>query len=56
MIAELVNQSMKDKTVNYTLLNAIIGALECNKQEVYRKILAPYEDSKEAVNGKVWCV
>lgn len=54
LIAELINQTCKDKSVNYTLFNGIIGALECNKQEVYRKIIAPYEDRKESENGKVW--
>ncbi len=39
---------------NYEAYNAVIGALECCKQEYYRKQCAPYEDKKELENGSVW--
>tara|TARA_R100000781_G_C3994701_1_gene98178 strand:+ start:289 stop:549 length:261 start_codon:yes stop_codon:yes gene_type:complete len=38
---------------NYDNLNAIIGALECCKQEYYRTIVGPYEDMKIDENGDV---
>lgn len=38
---------------SYTLGNNLIGALECVKQEFYRRQLAPYEDKKIAENGDI---
>ena len=37
----------------YENFNAMIGALECCKQEYYRRIIAPYEDKKIEENGDV---
>ena len=37
----------------YKTLNAIIGVLECCKQEWYRRKVAPYEDQKIKENGDV---
>jgi len=31
-----------------------IGALECAKLELYRRVAAPYEDTKIAENGDVY--
>ncbi len=39
---------------SYTQLNAVIGALECAKLELYRRIAAPYEDEKIRENGEVY--
>lgn len=38
----------------YQLYNDVIGALECCKLEVYRRVLAPYEDKKIRENGDVF--
>ena len=38
---------------NYDRFNATIGVLECAKQELYRREVAPYEDLKMAENGDV---
>jgi len=38
----------------YSVYNEIIGALECAKQEFYRKMVAPYEDLKCEKNGEVF--
>ena len=38
---------------SYTLLNELIGVLECAKLELYRRKLAPYEDKKIEQNGDV---
>jgi hypothetical protein len=40
--------------VTYEKLNAIVGALECAKQEFLRRMVAPYEDKKIAENGDVY--
>jgi hypothetical protein len=39
---------------NYERFNAAIGALESCKQEVYRRLIAPYEDRKIKENGDVF--
>lgn len=39
---------------SYTNINAVIGVLECAKQELYRRVAAPYEDKKRAENGDVY--
>ena len=38
----------------YSTFNDIIGALECAKQEFYRRLAAPYEDVKIKENGDVY--
>jgi hypothetical protein len=41
-------------TMRYSKINAVIGILECAKQEFYRKAAAPYEDRKADINGDVY--
>jgi hypothetical protein len=41
------------KNPSYTLGNNLIGALECIKQEFYRRQLAEYEDKKINENGDI---
>jgi len=41
------------KDTNYASINEAIGVLECAKLEFYRKVAAPYEDTKEEINGPV---
>lgn len=48
----LVYLSQRDK--KYEAYNAVIGALECCKLEVYRRAVAPYEDKKIKENGDVY--
>ena len=38
----------------YEEYNALIGVLECAKQEFYRRWVAPYEDKKREINGDIW--
>ncbi len=38
----------------YAEMNAAIGALECAKLELYRRMVAPYEDKKCVENGEVY--
>jgi len=40
-------------TPRYTDYNAAVGALECAKLELYRRMIAPYEDVKIKENGDV---
>ena len=47
------NYLLKNGT-RYANINEMIGALECCKLELYRKIAAPYENLKEKENGAVY--
>lgn len=38
----------------YKTINTVVGALECCKQEFYRRLAAPYEDAKITENGDVY--
>jgi hypothetical protein len=38
----------------YEEFQAVIGLLECMKQEFYRRMVAPYEDKKKEENGDVF--
>lgn len=40
--------------LNYQGINDVIGALECAKLELYRRLAAPYEDTKIQANGDVY--
>ena len=39
---------------SYASYNAVIGVLECIKLELYRRMVAPYEDKKIKENGDVY--
>lgn len=43
-----------DKGESYQAINDVIGALEGAKLEFYRRLAAPYEDSKIKENGDVY--
>lgn len=55
-VTMLINRFLRWKGLNYANINAAIGALECAKLELYRRIAAPYEDKKLAENGDVYTV
>lgn len=40
--------------VRYAHLNEVVGALECAKLELYRRVAAPYEDTKCDESGDVY--
>jgi len=48
---EYINSQVVDP--NYSIYNAVIGALECAKLEFYRRALVPYEEQKKFDNGDV---
>jgi hypothetical protein len=53
ILSDLVDQFV-GLVPNYDKLNSAIGVLECVIQEVYRKIVVPYELGKELTNGPVF--
>ena len=53
LITIFVQDFLGDKP-NYERFNAAIGALESAKLELYRRMIAPYEDTKIKENGDVY--
>jgi len=53
-ITKVIDRWLDLMGVSYSNLNTAIGALECAKLELYRRIAAPYEDAKLAENGDVY--
>ena len=53
-ISQVINLYLIQKGISYTTFNEIIGALECEKLEIYRRLVAPYEDIKLKENGEVY--
>lgn len=56
LVSSFINNFLETHGVRYAYLNEMMGALECCKLELYRKIGAPYEEIKEAENGKAYSV
>jgi len=54
LITNVLKIYLEKHKVGYTSLNDIIGVLECSKAELYRRIIAPYENSKIESNGDVF--
>jgi len=55
-ITTIVNWYINEHGKSYSTLNEVIGVLECAKLELYRRIVAPYEDTKIDQNGDVYTV
>lgn len=39
---------------NYAAHNTVMGAIDCASREYYRRVIAPYEDTKITENGDVF--
>ena len=55
-VARMVFLMLQDRTMSYFALNELIGALECCKLELYRRLVGPYEDVAKDKNGDVFHV
>lgn len=53
-ITKLILDYVNDFGLSYEQINAVIGALECAKLELYRRVAVPYETKKHAQNGDVY--
>jgi hypothetical protein len=54
-ITVIVDNYLQDKgEIRYSHLNEVIGAMECSKLELYRRLAAPYEDEKMKESGDVY--
>ena len=47
----LADLYMSQHMMNYENLNAVVGSFECAKLEFWRRVTAPYEDTKIESNG-----
>lgn len=56
IITRLVDGFLRSRAVEprYQDYNTVIGVLECAKLELYRRLVAPYEDQKMLENGDVF--
>jgi len=52
-ISTLLHDLISCQGLKYHNINEAIGILECAKLELYRKVVGPYEDQKEKLNGKI---
>jgi hypothetical protein len=56
LIASLIDAYLGDHDHSYETFNGVIGVLACAQQEVYRRIVVPYEQHKLLINGDVFGV
>lgn len=54
VITKLVIGYIEANGRNYQTFNDAIGAMECAKQELYARLVRPYEIGKQAMNGDVY--
>jgi hypothetical protein len=53
IFTKLIHNRIEQHGKYYQVLNNLIGVLECCKLELYRQIVAPYENEKILENGDV---
>lgn len=54
MFTEICNEYLARKGLRYYTVNEVVGALECAKLELYRRVASPYEDKAIDRNGDVY--
>ena len=54
LVSTLIDNYLTKNGVRYRHINEMIGALECCKLELYRRIASPYEDVVMAKNGDAY--
>lgn len=54
LVCTLVKGYIASHGDSYATFNAAIGCLECARLEIYRRLVAPYEDKKIELNGDVF--
>lgn len=56
MFTKIIDEYLTRKGLRYEHINATIGALDCCKMELYRRLAAPYENQKIIGNGDAYSV
>ena len=54
VISNFIDNYLEKHGVRYRYINEMIGALECCKLELYRRIASPYEDVVMRKNGDAY--
>ncbi len=54
LVTTFIDNMLNEKGIRYAHVNEMIGALECCKLELYRRIAAPYEDEVCDKNGDAY--
>ena len=54
IVSTILNDLLTAYGTSYSMLNDMVGVLECAKLELYRRMAAPYEDEKIEENGDVY--
>lgn len=54
IITNILRLYISIKGKKYSTCNDLVGVLDCAKMELYRRIIAPYEDEKIKENGDVY--
>jgi hypothetical protein len=54
LVTRLCDIFLMETGLSYKNINQAIGALECAKLELYRRVAGPYEDKKSRENGEVY--
>jgi len=55
VITTLISKYVQEKGKNYATLNTVLGVLSAVAREFYRRVVAPYEDTKIEENGDIRC-
>lgn len=53
IVTAIIKRFIERTGLSYAIVNDMIGVLECCKLELYRRLLAEYEDEKIQQNGDV---
>ena len=54
LVTRLCDAFLMKTGLSYKNINQAIGAVECAKLELYRRVASPYEDKKLIANGEVY--
>ena len=54
LITTIMKRVLDAKGTSYKEINALVGALECAKMEMYRRVAVQYEERKALENGDVY--
>ena len=54
IVTTLIDNYLNYVGIRYAHVNEMMGALECCKLELYRRIVAPYEDQVADKNGDAY--
>jgi hypothetical protein len=54
VVTRILSDWLQKRGLSYSALADVVAVLETAKLEFYRRIAAPYEDGKAALNGDVY--